>query len=662
LLRIHPPSFKLHVQILVMKIKFSCAGVIIVFLFSFLMSLNLSAQWYDPEKVNKKAKLVYESAYDFAMQGDYESALIKIESAIKLEPKYVEAFLSRASVYAELKNYKLSVQDFKTAFQLDSIFCEHYQLPYSISLAGIGDFENALKQINGFLLLTDLNEQSKKSGMYRKRTYQFAIDHDQAYPKDNTIFNPLNLGDSINSEYLEYYPSFTIDGKKLIITRRINQDEDFFESNKIGDNWSKAKPVEGKINTNLNEGAQQISQDGQWLVFTGCNYPEGLGSCDLYISYLKKNGTWSEAENLGPLVNSEQWESAPSLSPDKKTLYFASNRTGGYGGKDIWKCERKPNGKWSEPVNLGDTINTPADETCPFIHADNQTLYFNSNGHPGYGLTDLFLTRKNDEEKWMKPINLGFPINTIDDEGSLVVAADGQSAYYASDRKEKKSGLDIYQFKLPNFAQSVKTSWVTGTVIDEKTKQGLPSELIMTEMGTRRRKISVQTNEDGEFVLPLPIQGDYLINVIRKGYLFYSKSWKNDANSTMDSVRWNISLTPIEKGSGLILRNISFEKNAYIIGLDSYAELEQLAQLLKDNTTIKIEITGHTDNEGTKADNLILSQKRAKAVVTYLIEKGIAAERLSFKGYGDTKPIATNDTEQGKSLNRRTEINVVSLQ
>jgi outer membrane protein OmpA-like peptidoglycan-associated protein len=184
----------------------------------------------------------------------------------------------------------------------------------------------------------------------------------------------------------------------------------------------------------------------------------------------------------------------------------------------------------------------------------------------------------------------------------------------------------------------------------------------MTEMGKRRKKISIQTDENGTFILPLPVQGDYLINVNRKGYLFYSKPWKNNTNDLLDSVRWNIPLTPIEKGSELILRNISFEKNSYLIGSDSFTELEQLTQLMKENTTIKIEIAGHTDNEGKKADNLLLSQKRAKAVVEYLIGKGISAERLTFGGYGDTKPIATNDTEQGKSLNRRTEINVVSLQ
>ncbi|MEN9963121.1 MAG: hypothetical protein RL582_216, partial [Bacteroidota bacterium] len=529
-------------------------------------------------------------------------------------------------------------------------------------LAGIGSFDLALETINQFLELSDLNEQSRRSGSYRKKTYQFALDHDIAYPKMKDVFHPINLGDSINSEHLEYYPSFTIDGKKMIITRRIRQDEDFFESTKNGDKWSKAVPVAGKINTNLNEGAQQISQDGQWLIFTGCNYPEGVGSCDLYISYLLKNGTWSEAENLGLLVNTENWESAPTLSPDKKTIFFSSNRSGGYGGKDIWKTTRYPNGKWSEPENLGPIINTAADETCPFIHPDNHTLYFNSNGHPGYGMTDLFLSRKDSMQSWGKPLNLGYPINTIDDEGSLVVGADGRSAFYASDRKEKKSGLDIYQFDLPDYVRAIKTKWVNGKVFDSKSGLGLPSNVILTEKNKRNQGISIQTDEEGNFIMPLPVDGEYAVNVNRKGYLFYSSSWETGKESDSDSIQWSIPLSPIEKGATLVLKNIFFEKNAATLNPSSFSELNELAKLMKENTGVRIEITGHTDNVGQKNDNLVLSQKRASSVSNYLVSQGISADRLTSKGYGDAKPIASNDTEQGKSLNRRTEINVSSLQ
>lgn len=633
-----------------------------LFLLNFIFQLDAKSQWYNPEKVNKKAKAIYEVAYDLAVQTEYDASIEKLNAAIKIDPKYVEAYLSRASVYAELKNYQASVSDFSKSFGLDSLFCAHYRLPYSISLAGVGAFYQALKTINQFLEISDLNEQSRRSGNYRKKTYQFALDHDIEYPKSKDIFQPINLGDSINSTHLEYYPSFTIDGKKMIITRRIGQDEDFFESVRKGDKWSKAVPVAGQINTNLNEGAQQISQDGQWLVFTGCNYPEGIGSCDLYIAYLLKNGTWSEAENLGSLVNTENWESAPTLSPDKKTIFFSSNRSGGYGGKDIWKTNRFPSGKWSEPENLGPIINTAADETCPFIHSDNHTFYFNSNGHPGYGMTDLFLSRKDSSQMWGIPLNLGYPINTIDDEGSLVVGADGRSAFYASDRKEKKSGLDIYQFELPNYVRAIKTKWVNGKVYDVKSGLGLPSNVMLTENSKRNQGISIQTDEDGNFIMPLPVDGSYAINVNRKGYLFYSSSWETGKESESDSIHWSIPLSPIEKGATIVLKNIFFEKKSAAINPSSYSELNELVNLMKENKGVRIEITGHTDNIGQKNDNLVLSQKRALSVSNYLVTQGISGERLTSKGYGDAKPIAPNDTEQGKSLNRRTEINVSSLQ
>jgi hypothetical protein len=248
-------------------------------------------------------------------------------------------------------------------------------LPYSISLAGTGQFEKSLSAITRFLQIPTLNAQSKKAGNYRKSVYEFAVDYEKKHPAGNYVFAPQNLGDSINSVYPEYYPSVTIDGKKLIFTRRVNSDEDFYESTLEDGKWTNAKPLAGKVNTNFNEGAQNISQDGEWIIFTGCNYPEGQGSCDLYISH-KTNKGWTEAENLGPIVNTDFWESAPSLSPDKRDLYFSSNQSGGYGGKDIWVTHRNEKGKWSRAENLGATVNSNGDESCAFMYADNQTLFF----------------------------------------------------------------------------------------------------------------------------------------------------------------------------------------------------------------------------------------------------------------------------------------------
>ena len=532
----------------------------IIFLFSNFIFLISFGQWYDPEKVSKKAGEIYATAYEEAQEGKYTEAITHLNEALKADPKFVDVYLSRAGIYANIKNYKASVADFEKAMEMDKVYSDVYLLPYSISLAGVGNFSKALDVVNQFLATPKLNLQSVKAGNYRKSAFEFAL----AYEKSNTtkgyVFSPKNMGDSVNSKALEYFPSLTIDGSKMIFTRRINGDEDFYETNYSKGIWSSAKPVSGKINTNLNEGAQNISQDGQWLIFTGCNYPEGAGSCDLYIAYKTKNGNWTEPENLGNIINTEAWESSPSLSPDKRDLYFSSNRTGGFGGKDIWVTHRSATGKWGSPENLGLTVNTAGDEGCPFIHADNQTLYYNSNGHPGYGMTDLFLSRKNAQNKWDTAVNLGYPINTIDDEGSLIVSSDGKTSYYASDGGDTRGGLDLYSFQLRDDVKASNTFWVKGKVFDKKTNEGLPSSVELTDISTRRLISKLQTDEDGNYLVTLPAGKDYAFNVNRKGYLFYSDNFSMINNLPDSPLVVNIPLQPIEKGASVVLKNIFFDK------------------------------------------------------------------------------------------------------
>ena len=626
------------------------------FNFSFLIS---TAQWYDPDKVNKKAGELYGQAYEEATSGNYTAAIKLINESITLEPKFVDAFLSRAGIYADQKNYQASVKDFETALQMDSVYSKTYLLPYSISLAGIGRFQQALGAVNEFLSNPGLNPQSIKAGNYRKSTYEFAVAYEKKHPVKNYVFAPQNLGDSINSAALEYFPSLTIDGSKMIFTRRSNGDEDFYESNFINGNWSKAKPLAGKVNTNLNEGAQNISQDGQLLIFTGCNYPEGQGSCDLYFS-VRTNTGWSEPQNLGPMVNTDFWESSPSLSPDKRDLYFASSMAGGFGGRDIWVTHRLPTGRWSRPENLGEAVNTSGDESCPFMHADNETLYFNSNGHTGYGMTDLFFSKKVNDSSWTMAENLGYPINTIDDQGSLIVAADGRTAYYASDGGDSRGGLDIYTFQLREDIRPLKTLWVKGKVFDKKTKAGLPSSVELTDVKTKNIVSKIQTDEDGNYLITLPVGKDYAFNVNRKGYLFYSDNFSLLGNNSDSIFTVDIPLQPIEAGANIVLKNIFFETKKFDLKPESTGELDKLILLLNDNPRLKIQIDGHTDNVGQDKDNLLLSNNRARAVVAYLLGQGINPQRLSYKGFGASKPMADNATEKGKTLNRRTELSVIS--
>ena len=508
-------------------------------------------------------------------------------------------------------------------------------------------------------LLVNLSEQKKQAFLKKKSNYEFGLQYTKNHPANGYVFNPKNMGDSINSTALEYFPSLTIDGNKIVFNRRVNGDEDFYESNKINNVWQNAKPLQGRLNTNFNEGAQTISQDGQLLIFTGCNYPEGLGSCDLYISYKDKNGLWTEAENMGNILNGEAWESSPTLSADKRDLYFASTRAGGFGNSDIW-VSRFENNRYQKPENLGEEINTSADEKYPFIHSDNNSLYFTSNGHAGYGQNDLFLSKRKENNTWQKPTNLGYPINTIDDEGSLIVAADGKTAYYASDKGDAKNKVDLYSFELRDDIRATKTLWVKGKVYDKKTNVGLPSEVELTSIENGFTISKLQTDAEGNYLITLPTGKNYEFDVNKKGYLFYSENFSLKDNPLDSASVLNIPLQPIEKGSSIVLKNIFFDTKKADLQKVSFAELDKVVKIMAENTNMIIQISGHTDNVGQAKDNLLLSNNRAKAVTNYLLQKGIAAKRLIAKGFGSTKPIEKNSTDIGKAKNRRTELTIIS--
>ncbi len=625
----------------------------------FLLSVQfLPAQHYNPSKVDRKALQLYNGGITHAQDGNYKEAISLFEQAIYIDSGFVDALLSIAGVYGQMKNHKLAVEYYSKAIRKDSVYTRLYKLPYSINLAGMGEFEKAMQVIDEYLSNPAMGENSRRAGEYRKKCWTFALDYKKNHPDNNYAFNPENLGDHVNSVESEYFPSLTIDGRELVFTRRLNNfNEDFFSSKKEENNWTKATPLGGNVNTSQNEGAQMISQDGEWLVFTGCNRRDGWGSCDLYISFLTPEG-WSEALNMGGKINSDQWDSQPSLSPDKKDLYFASRRLGGYGGSDIYVSHLLPDGQWTNPENLGPEINTAGDESSPFIHADNQSLYFTSNGLPGYGEDDLFVTRRGPKAVWSKPENLGYPINTIHKEGTLFIAADGKTAYYASDRTDSYGGLDIYSFELKEDIRPNRTLWVQGTVFDKKTRKGLPSELEMINIETGETLNRVQTDERGNYLITLPVGTEYAFNVNRKGYLFYSDNFFIEKNA-MDSVfKKDIPLQPIELNASIVLKNIFFDVNRFELKPESEAELDKLVQLLNDNPELKIEISGHTDNTGNEQDNLVLSENRARSVVNYLLAHHIDPSRLSSTGYGETKPVAGNDSEEGRAQNRRTEMRV----
>ena len=620
-----------------------------------------AAQGYDPSRVGKKAANLYRQAMEKAEEGDFRAALAPLSQALATDPGFVDAWLSKAGLHGELKQYAESVKSYEKAFALDKAYTREYRLPYAINLAGGGDFAGALKAVEEFAAIPGLNESSLKAADYRTRSFRFAVENLRSFKDTGYVFSPRNMGDSVNSEFSEYYPCVTIAGDNLVFTRRVRGvDEDFFSSTRKETGWSHASPLEGDINSRRNEGAQTISQDGELLVFTGCDFPEGFGSCDLYSSVRTKQG-WSQPRNMGRRVNSEFWESAPSLAPDKRELYFASSMPGGFGGIDIWVCRMMDNGQWSDPENLGAAINTSGNESCPFVHADNETLYFTSNGHPGYGGDDLYLSRRKKDGGWDAPRNLGYPINTIENEGSLVVASDGRTAYYASDRDDSKGGLDIYTFPIREEVAPLRTLWVQGKVYDRKTGQGLPSAVELVDLQDGRVSSKVQTDEQGRYLVTLPVGRDYGFHVDRKGYLFHSGNFPFAQKTPDSTYRLDIPLQPIEKDANIVLKNIFFATNAFQLKSESTSELDIIVRLMRENPTLRIRIDGHTDNVGKAADNLALSNNRARSVVDYLTSRGIAKERLTFKGFGSAKPVADNATEEGRAQNRRTELWVTAL-
>lgn len=630
-----------------------------------LFAINsIQAQEYRPEKISRKAVQLYEKAYEKASAGQSKEAISLLQEATDADENYADAWLALAKLQSEQKNYSYSVICFRRSMAIDINYTKPHLLSYAISLAGTGDFNKALEMTNRFIEQVKPTGAQLEQALQRKKSFDFAVNFEKAQQqsKDKTVFAPKNLGPSVNSKLAEYLPSQTIDGTQLFYTRRVElYNEDFFGSKRVkGGNWETASPLKGSLNTPQSEGAMMISQDGEWLVFTGCYRPDSYGGCDLYVSYRTPSG-WSAAKNLGSKINSDQWESQPCLSPDKRELYFASRRAGGLGGSDIYVSRLLDNGEWGDPENLGPGVNTTADEQCPFIHADNQTLYFTSSFWPGYGDDDLFYVRKEPNGSWSVPVNLGYPINTIDREGTLFITADGKTAYYSSERKDSYGGLDIYSFELKQDIRPYETRWVKGKVTDKKTGKGIAATLELTDLSTRQIISKVKTDSLGNYLLTLPSGRDYAFTVNQRGYLFNSDQYFLKNGITDSTAEKNIMLQAIEQNASIVLKNIFFETNRFELGPASLVELDKLVTLLNENPTLKIEISGHTDNVGKAESNLLLSDNRAKAVVDYLVSKKIEAKRLTAKGYGLSKPVADNNTEEGRAQNRRTEMKIIEL-
>jgi outer membrane protein OmpA-like peptidoglycan-associated protein/ribosomal protein L24E len=607
---------------------------------------------------HKKAVKAYQEGDMYNSSRQYVKAIEFFDKAIKKEPTFLDAYLLRADSYYSMKNYGKAEVDFEKIIEIDSSYNPRIYYVVAITEYEQNKFDEAVAHIQQFLDLNYRNEKLVKMAEKQLETYEFA-----ANAMANPVpFNPQNMGENINSEMPEYLPTITADGETLLFTRRVGRQEDFYISVKKDGVWQMAEDLGPPINTYENEGAETISADGRILVYTVCNRRQDFGSCDLYFSEFKK-GKWTTPENMGQPINSSAWESQPSLSADGQTLYFTSSRNK---NKDIFKSERQGDGSWTTPVAL--SINTKGREECPFIHSDNETLYFTSTGYTGMGKMDLFLSRKQADGTWGTPQNLGYPINTKANEGSLVVSLDGKTAYFASTKEGGFGAVDLYSFEMPKALRPTPTTYAVIKVFDAVTKQPLRANLEVVNLTTSNTHTASQIGEEGEVLICLPMGKDYALNVNRPGYLFHSENFALKEVTSQDEpfvVKVYlqkippkpavVTAQPTVSSKPIVLNNVFFESALATLEISSEAELNKLYDLLSENESIRIQINGHTDNVGTDTDNQRLSEARAKSVVNFLIKKGIAANRLKYKGFGESQPVTTNETPEGRQKNRRTE-------
>ncbi|MEK9618974.1 MAG: OmpA family protein [Flavobacteriales bacterium] len=658
---------------------------LLLFVISFFLLNPFYGQSALYSSYNKKAIKLYEKAIEcyqdispFSGRGNLKGAEEYLLKSLAKDSTFSEAYILLSQV-------KVKMGDINSAiFYKEKMMTANPIIPLVeyFYLAGlhmaIGSYEKCLKNAVRY----------KNSPLADKRyivridkmieNCEFAIEA----IKNPVDFDPINLGSSINSELPEYFPSITADDSTFLFTRRVNdlsapggrQEEIFVSKKTPNNNWSNSSLVSNAINSKYNEGAPTFSPDGQYIIFVGCetgakgDYEygddrKGYGSCDLF--YSQNNGTnWSKPVNLGSKINTKHWETQPSFSSDGKTLYFIRGMTydrqrRNPDNQDIYVTTISEDGQWTKPEKLPPNINSPHREESVQIHPDGKTLYFSSNGHPGMGGMDLYMSRKLDDNTWSDPINLGYPLNTFKNDISILISPKGDKGYFSSDREGGYGDLDLYSFNVDKKFKPLPITFIKGKIIDAESKLPLFAFFQLTDLKKGNIISQMQSKlENGEFLITVPKNIDFALHAEKEGYMFYSRNIYRDSLSLSKDGFLIIELEKVKPGT-FILENIFFEKSKSSLKKSSLVELNKVLKLMQINPDLKIQISGHTDSDGDDDFNLELSINRAKSVVNWLIENSIDKNRLSFKGYGETRPIEENNSIANKAKNRRTELTII---
>lgn len=613
---------------------------------------------------SKKAIELYTIADNYRVRGQFQQAIDLLNQALDKDENFVEAYYRLGLVYLTAKQYPPAIQAFENGLKRTTDIRKQKVFWYDMGEAYllVGSYDKAAQVLSSFINNETVSKAKIDHATMMLKSAEFA-----AKNKDiRAAYKQRTLSDTVNRYSMQYFPVLTADEQQLIFTRRLgngpNDDEDIVVSlkGKRGE-WLEPISISANINSKLNEGTCTISADGRKLIFTSCSGRDGIGSCDLYESN-KIGSDWTTPKNLGFNVNSVAWESQPALSADGRTLYFVSDRRNGLGRRDIWYSTLDEMGKWTKAVNIGKPINSIYDEISPFMHANNQTLFFASNGLPGFGGYDIFFSEK-DTSEWSVPKNLGSPINTNEDQFSLFITADGKRGYYAHEETlpNGQSPSKIVEFSIPEENQiRNRSNYVKGIITDAKTNRPLAAVVELIDLSRNSTVALVQSDSiSGEYLMVLTQGADYALYVNKRGYLFRSMNFNYSEVTNFDPIVVDVKLSKALAGSTAVLNNIFFDVDKYDLKPLSFPELDKVVRFLSENQSLMVEIGGHTDSTGSAVYNQQLSEKRAISVYHYLMSKGIGKNRLIAKGYGSSVPIAPNETEAGRDLNRRIEFKIV---
>ncbi|MBD8491238.1 OmpA family protein [Echinicola sp. CAU 1574] len=628
----------------------------IVFFLIFI-SFNLFGQEFTID--DRRAIKLYQEGEDLALRRRYDEAILKYEASVKRNDNFLEA-------YKKWSQLLLSRGDKEEALQvallgdIKSKENPEFKANFAWLITNIylksGEFDQAIDKFERSQTYFSNSLRSSKVFKDMEEQLEF-IKNSMSEAKE---INKEKLPVPLNEFHLQYFPVLTADSKQILFTKRDGLDrakhEDIFTAVWNGDEWSDPEALSPIINTMSNEGTCTISADGNILIYTSCDAPDSYGSCDLYIAY-KVNGDWQKPKNMGEKVNSRYWDSQPSLSADGSILFFSSNRRGGYGGNDIYYTMRLKSGGWSEPINVGEVINTKYDEVSPFIYFNNELLFFASDGHMGFGGMDLY-NSKISRGTFEEPQNLGYPINDHLDQLALFITAQRDYAYY-TENSLKNGTLErsfLYRFPFPEEIDLGERLIVTGgKVRNQNTGEPIAATLALVNLENDSTMYEFKSDGDsGKFMMIYPDKAFSGLYIEKQGFL--PQIYNVEKDSLKNIKNMEIGLKPVAKGEQFIFENVFFDFDKADLKPESKSSLLRLLKFLEENETVGIIIEGHTDSVGDKQYNEDLSLRRANSVQLYLIDHGVPGERLKVKGLGDSKPLVPNTSPQNMAKNRRIEI------